>query len=70
MEGIGKDIGKAIFIMCLFSVIVFWGGYELIDWLFVDHSIRSEYPITPKIELIVKDNVIDTIYVYHKPESK
>lgn len=43
-----------------------WGAWELIDWLFIDHSIRVYTPIIPEIELVVKDNVVDTVYVYRK----
>lgn len=65
MEGIGK--GMAIVVLCIFCVIVFWGGYELVDWLFIDDSIRTTELINPEIELVIKDNVVDTVYVYRKP---
>lgn len=44
-----------------------WGGYELVDWLFIDDAIKVTEPIKPEIEIIIKDNVIDTLYVYRKP---
>ncbi len=44
-----------------------WGGWELVDWLFIDDAIKTTEPITPEIEIIVKDNVVDTLYVYRKP---
>lgn len=50
-----------------FVVLVIWGCWELIDYLFIDDVIRSSTPITPEIELVVKNNVVDTIYVYRKP---
>lgn len=40
-----------------------WGGYEL----FNDDSIRSSEPITPRLEIVVHDNVVDTVYVYERP---
>lgn len=61
-----ENIGTAIIYLCILCVLVFWGGYELIDWLFIDDAIRVTAPIIPEIEIIVKDNVIDTIYVYHE----
>ena len=54
----------------LIVIIVFiaWGCWELIDWLFIDDAIRVTEPLVPELELTVKDNVIDTIYVYRIPE--
>lgn len=49
---------------CVFAI---WGCWELIDWLFIDEVIRSPMPIVPEIELVIKDNIIDTVYVYRKP---
>ena len=67
MEGIGKGLGTAIVVLCVCCVLVFWGGYELVDWLFIDDAIRTTELIEPEIELVVKDNVVDTVYVYRKP---
>lgn len=53
-----------------FGVVIalaLWGCWELIDWLLIDDAIRSTTPIVPEIELVVKDNVVDTIYVYRQP---
>lgn len=47
--------------------LALWGCWELIDWLWIDGAIRSTTPITPEIELVIKDNVVDTIYVYRQP---
>lgn len=47
--------------------LALWGCWELIDWIWIDDAIRSSTPIVPEIELIVKDNVVDTIYVYRQP---
>jgi len=51
----------------IFIALAIWGCWELIDWLFIDDAIRVEVPIIPEIELVVKGNVVDTIYVYRKP---
>jgi len=61
---LGKDLFDAIIFLCVFSVLVFWGGWELIDWLFIDDAIRTNTPIIPELELVVKNNVVDTVYVY------
>ena len=51
----------------IFIGLAVWGIFALIDWIWVDDAIRSTTPIKPEIELVVKDNVIDTVYVYRKP---
>lgn len=48
-------------------VIILWGCWEAIDWLWIDHSIESTTLIVPEIKLVVKNNIVDTIYVYRKP---
>lgn len=50
-----------------FIILAVWGCWELIDWLWIDDAIRSATPIVPEIELVVKDNVVDTVYVYRLP---
>jgi len=40
-----------------------WGFMSLVS----SNDIRSTEPIVPQIELVVEDNVVDTIYVYKKP---
>ncbi len=62
-----EKLVEAIVFLCIVCVLIFWGGYELVDWLFIDDSIRSEKIIEPEIELVVRDNVVDTIYVYRHP---
>lgn len=48
-------------------VACIWGAWGLIDWIWIDDAIRSTYPLVPEIELVVKDNIVDTIFVYRKP---
>jgi hypothetical protein len=48
-------------------VLGLWGCWELVDWLFIDDAIRSTELIIPEIELVIKDNVVDTVYVYRIP---
>ena len=45
-----------------------WGCWELVDWLIIDDAIKVSSPINPELQIIVKDNVIDTLYIYRKPE--
>ena len=44
---IGGGLGAVIITLCVICVVVFLGGYLLIDKLFVDHNIRSKKPIKP-----------------------
>ncbi len=54
-------------LVCVFCLVVFWGGWVLIDGLWIDDAIKVSKPITPELEIVVKDNVVDTLYVYRKP---
>ena len=58
---------NALIVFCICIGLALWGVWELVDWLWIDDAIRSTTPITPEIELVVKDNVVDTIYVYRQP---
>ena len=48
-------------------ILAIWGCWEFIDWLWIDDAIRSTTLITPEIELVIKNNVVDTVYVYRLP---
>ena len=48
-------------------VLAIWGILTLVDWIWIDDSIRVDKPIVPEIELIIKDNKVDTVYVYRFP---
>ena len=41
-----------------------WGLFAIYDYYFIFDGIKSNKPIIPKIELIIKDNKVDTLYVY------
>ena len=58
-----KGLFVGIFILGALVVGLSWGAIEI----FSDDSIRSDQPITPRLELVVKDNVVDTVYVYERP---
>lgn len=66
MSDYGFDLTPLIW-FGVFIVLAIWGCWELIDWLWIDEVIKSTTPIKPEIELVVKNNVIDTVYVYRKP---
>ena len=64
------DLSGAFYGLLLLGALIIagtWGMWELIDWLFIDDAIRVSEPLVPELELTVKDNIIDTVYVYRKP---
>ena len=66
MSDYGFDLTPLI-VFCFCIVLAIWGCWELIDLFWIDEVIKSTTPIKPEIELVVKNNVIDTVYVYRKP---
>ena len=44
-----------------------WGLIGLVDYFFIYDGIKSPTPIKPRIELIIEDNKVDTLYVYDLP---
>lgn len=48
-------------------IAVIWGCWELVDWLWIDDGIESATLITPEIRLVIKNNVVDTVYYYPRP---
>jgi hypothetical protein len=66
---IGGDMLKGLVPLLLMGVVflfisLFMGSYILVDKLILSNSIESDKLIIPEIKLIIKDNKIDTIYVY------
>lgn len=57
----------ALVVIGLFIGLVLWGAWELIDLIFIDDAIKTTSPMVPEIELIIKDNKVDTLYVYRQP---
>lgn len=51
----------------IFITLCLWGGWELIDYFFIDDAIKVSKPLVPELEIIVNNNVVDTLYVYRKP---
>jgi hypothetical protein len=60
LDGLVPGLITVGIVICL----LVWGSWELIDWLLIDDAIRVTKPIIPELELVVKNNVIDTVYVY------
>lgn len=59
------DLRALIWLGCM-VVLVIWGTWELIDWLFIDDTIKTKTPIIPDIEVIIKNGKSDTTYIYRK----
>jgi len=55
-----------VFWLLFLAGLSIWGVWELIDYLFIDEVIKTTTLIIPEIELTVKNNVIDTVYIYRK----
>lgn len=57
---------RPLMLLGAFIVALIWGCWELIDWLWIDDAIRTTTPINPEIELIIKNNSVDTVYIYRQ----
>jgi len=66
MSDYNFDISGLI-VLPIIAILALWGCWELIDWLFIEEVIKSNTQIVPELELVVKDNVIDTVYIYREP---
>lgn len=61
------DFGKIAIGLVLFGSLivgVIWSCWELVDYLWIDDAIKVTTPLKPDLEIFVKDNVVDTLYVY------
>lgn len=58
-----KTLNTILIILIILGFIL---GFIIAFNISFEKPIKSEKPIVPKIELVVKDNVIDTIYVYRR----
>lgn len=65
MEGFGKGLAEAFgFLLTIIAILAV--GFTA-NYFVKDDDITSEHPIKPQIELVIKDNKVDTLYVYRKP---
>jgi len=65
MSDYNFDLRPLIWIGVLIGLAI-WGCWALIDWIWIDDAIHSTKIINPEIKLMVKNNIVDTIYVYRK----
>ena len=68
MDGIGGALFSGILTVA-FVVIIVASAISVGVTYFATKTdyIKSEHLIKPEIELIIKDNKVDTVYVYKKP---
>lgn len=57
------DVVTPLIVIGMIIMGVIWG---IVNWT-IDDSIRVSEPIQPTIELVIKNNQVDTIYTYRKP---
>lgn len=58
---------RIVEVLVTFGVIIglcLWGLFAIYDYYFMFDGIKSKTPIKPKIELIIENNKVDTLYVY------
>lgn len=71
-SGMSDGLVPGLITIGVVFTLVIWGVVELILWIWFDdrHDIRSKTKIEPKIELVIENNKVDTIYVYSKKQIK
>ena len=62
-DGIGYFIMLFIIVVVSLLCIISINVYDY----FTEDEIKSEHLIEPQTELIIKDNKVDTIYIYKEP---
>lgn len=63
---VGGNIADGLlegFIILIVTAAIIGGGAV---WMFTSDEIVSEKVLTPQIKLVVKNNKVDTLYVYKK----
>jgi hypothetical protein len=55
---------KILIYICVFIVLIILGIWEGIDYLFIEECLKSETLLVPEIKLVIRDNQVDTIYIY------
>ena len=67
MYGGSDNFLGGIITFCIIIVALSFSAYFTIDWLLIDDAIKVTEPIKPELEIFVKDNVVDTLYIYREP---
>lgn len=67
IENIFKTFISIGIIIGVCAIMVIWGGWMLVDYFYINDSVKqieSQTLIQPQFQLIIKDNQVDTIYIY------
>ena len=68
MDGLGNALGQMFGCLIAIIVVLVTGFLGTICYYFFnDDAIKTNHPIKPQIELVIKNNKVDTLYVYRKP---
>ena len=68
MEILSESLGRTFLKFAIFCAFIGFITFFVIDYFFIESTyLESTELIVPETKLIVKSNVIDTIYVYKKP---
>lgn len=59
---------SSLIILGVIMGLCIWLLFATIDWLFIEDAIITNKPIQPELRIVVKNNIIDTLYVYKEPE--
>lgn len=62
-DGLAQVFRLFLFII---AILFCWGAYSTIHF-FMNKEIETDKPIVPELRLVVKNNVIDTVFVYREP---
>ena len=63
---LGKGLAQAfVFVAVIVALLTGSVGYA-VHWLISIKGLESKKLITPEIKLTIKDNRVDTVYVYKK----
>lgn len=66
MDGIGKGLAE-FFIFVAIICFIIGGGIAFIIRGKKPNSITVTHRIEPELKLIIKNNKVDTLYIYRKP---
>lgn len=63
---IGKGLAQAFVLVSVIAALLVGSVGFAVHWFISSKGIQSHKLITPEIKLTIKDNRVDTIYVYKK----
>jgi hypothetical protein len=67
MDAISKGLNEILIFLFMAGLLIglaMWGIFAAIDKQLSSNDIKVSEPLIPKIELVIKNNKVDTLYVY------